>query len=204
MARAIDRPLGKEMADEIMKTPGEARGAAFRPNWEYVRSEKGEEAIAVMERELARLGHPLAFTSIKESAFYPIGYDILGMIIMEEKLGFTREDFYNMGRAGARISLFLRIVMKYFVSPDLTLREAPSIWRKHYTDGRMEVVKWDQENNMLVLRLHEFNKYRKSLCWNVLGYLASIWQMVISKPVHGEEESCQLEGDPYHEFVLRW
>lgn len=74
--------------EEIMAFPGEARGMVIASDWDYVQAHYGKEAIEKLEKRIAELGYPLEHKKIKKMSFYPIGMDILSMLVIQEQLGF--------------------------------------------------------------------------------------------------------------------
>lgn len=197
-------PLGKEQAALILAIPGEVRGLALKPNLDYIAAFRGKGDVAKLEEAMAALGVPLLHKDIKPMKFYPIGYDIIGMALMEDVLGMKPEDFFHMGVFGMKSSWFFRILFKYFISPSLTIKQAPYVWHEHYTVGSLEPMEVDEQNGHVVLALKNFLLFRRSLCHNVRGYIAGVWQMVVNANVSVEERACQLEGALSHEFVISW
>lgn len=197
-------PLRAEHVAELLRIPGDVRGIAIKPNWDYIAAMQGKHAIGKLEERMRALDIPLSYHTIVPMKFYPIGYDVIGMALMEDELHMDAEDFFQMGMFGVKSSLLLKILLKYFISSELTIAQAPNVWRKHYTVGNLSAAEASDKERRVALRLTEFSMYRKHLCHNLRGYFSGIWKMVVNRDVAVTERSCELEGSSFHEFIIQW
>lgn len=94
--------------------------------------------------------------------------------------------------------------MKYFVSIQRATKELPSLWKKYFTVGEFWVHEMNEKEKYAILRLKDF-EINKEKCYNIMGFSANVVRLLTgSKNTTYEETKCTLDGDDYHEFVLRW
>jgi len=195
--------LTKKEAEKLMKIEGEARGVAIRDDLNFVLEYKGKEALKKVEDKMAELGYPLKHKEIKPMDFYPIGLSIASVLIIKELFNFKEEDFKKWGASVVKFSIFMKIFMKYFGSFKLIAEQIPSMWRRHYTIGSLEMPKFSKEKRYVILRLRDY-KIISSQCSVFKGYFSKVCEMVIKSSVTCKETKCMFKGDKYHEFLLTW
>lgn len=199
----MEEKLTKELAKKIMATKGEARGITIKSDWEVILKEKGQAALKKLEAKMAELGYPLKYREIKTMDFYPIGLDAISTLAIKEVFGLTDKEAEEIGAKAVKFSLFLKIIMKYFFSPRLLVKEAPKMWRKHYTVGDLAVSKFNQKERYAVITLKNL-AIHPSFCTALKGYFARIVQMTVGMPAACQETKCVFRGDSYHQFLIKW
>ena len=195
--------ITREKAQKFMSIPGEARGVTLKVDWEYVLKKEGEQGLKKVEEKMAELGYPLKFNEIKTMDFYPLGLDALSMAVIAELFNYDKDTFIEIGEMAVKFSIFLKVFLKYFVSPQQVVSEAPKMWRKHYSTGDLKIIEFNMDKGYAVLRLENFSLH-KIHCYNLLGYFSKILEMIMKAKVTGEEKKCTFEGDKYHEYFLKW
>jgi hypothetical protein len=93
--------------------------------------------------------------------------------------------------------------MKYFVSIDRLIDQAPKIWNKYYTIGNFKIADFNKEKNYTILRIENFNLHPLH-CLHMRGYCSNVIKMVVKRNVSCEETKCIHKGDAYHEFLMKW
>lgn len=199
----MEKIIPQEEFDKLLDHPGKVRGVAFTTAAKFILEREGKKGAKKMEEAINQLGYPLKYDEIETMKFYPVGLQVANIMVMKRLFGYDNQDVREMGGFNAKSSLLVRLFMRYFVSIERAMKVAPKIWKKHYTQGRLEAVDYRKEEKTVVLRLHEFSVH-PLLCEDLNGYFASVVQMVIGKKVQGEEIKCVHRGDSYHEFLLRW
>ena len=111
--------------------------------------------------------------------------------------------FQEMGKFHAKVSLIIRLFMKYFVSLERMAKEGQKLWRRHFTIGELKVVEIDERGRRLAFRVENF-KFHPLHCQILMGSLPTIIQMIIGKPVTCEEVKCLHRGGECHEFLIKW
>jgi len=195
--------LTKEFAKKLMETEGEARGINLKTDWEVILSKYGKEGLEKLEAKMAELGYPVKYNEIRTMDFYPVGLDALSVLSIKEVFDLDDQELKELGAAAVKFSLFLKILIKYFPSLNLLAKEAPKMWRKHYSVGDLEVVETNEKEKRAVLRIKNFS-FHPSQCANLQGYFSKILEMAVKAHVTCAETKCTFRGDAYHEFVIKW
>lgn len=198
-----EEKITRETVKKFMSISGEARGVALKVDWEFILKKEGKEGLEKLEGKMAELGYPLKFEEIKTMDFYPIGLDALSMAVIGEVFSYDKQKFIEIGETVPKFSIFLKVFLKYFVSPKQAIDEASKMWRRHYSVGDLIVAEFNEDKGYAVLRLENF-KLSKIHCYNLLGYFSKILEMIINAKVSAEERKCVFDGDDYHEYFLKW
>ncbi len=195
--------LTKEIAQKMMEIKGRVRGVAIKGDLEFILEKEGEKGLKKLEEEIARVGYPIRYNQLKPMNFYPIGMKGITLLAIKNLFNFDNKKFQEMGRFGSKLHPVIRVFMKYFVSPEMFVSQAPRMWRSYYTIGECKVVEFNKEKRYVILRIDNFS-YFPDHCQVLIGYFSNIFQMVINKEVTCEETKCVFKGDEYHEFLLKW
>jgi len=198
-----EEKITRETVKKLMAIPGEARGVTLKVDWEFILRKEGKEGLEKLERKMAELGYPLKFEEIKTMDFYPIGLDALSMTVIGEVFNYDKQKFIEIGETALKFSIFLKVFLKYFVSPKQAINEASKMWRRHYSVGDLIVAEFNEDRGYAVLRLENF-RLSKIHCYNLLGYFSKILEMIVNAKVSIEERKCVFDGDGYHEYFLKW
>ena len=62
----VKQKLTKELAKELIKIKGEARGETLKVDWEYVLQKEGEKGLKRLETKMAELGFPIKYKEIRK------------------------------------------------------------------------------------------------------------------------------------------
>jgi hypothetical protein len=199
----MNQNLDKTLAKELMKTEGEARGMSIKEFWNYVLSRKGKEGIKEMEKRMEELGFPLKYREINDMDFYPIGFDLLSLLLVKEIFNLDEKGIEEMGASIVRFSLFFKIFFKYFGSLELIARQVPKFWQRYYTVGELEMPDYSNEKRYIVLRLKNF-KVHPVYCPMLRGYLSQVAKLILGVKPTCSEEKCVYRGDAFHQFLIKW
>lgn len=199
----MENVVSKEELDSLSKIQGEVRGLAFKGDADFVLHELGEEGLLKLESEMANQGFPVKYRNVKPMNFYPLSMDAISFLTMKRLFHFEDKKIQELGSYLARVSLVLKLFMKYFVSLETVAQKAPEMWRNHYTVGNLTIASIDEEKREITLRLENFNPH-ELYCLIFQGYFCNVIQMIVGKKPVSEETKCMFKGDPYHEFVIRW
>lgn len=197
--------LTKEEIEKLLATPGKVRGVVFQTDAEYVRNKKGKDGVAALEKELARLGCPIDYGKIKAISWYPLGLRVVSLLVIKNIFDLKDEDIEEMGNLAPKYSLIVKLLMKYFLTIDMTYRESPKYWEKHYTVGRLETPGYSLKEKYFIVRIVDF-KVHPILCVYFRGYFKRISQFLLqdAKIFKTQETKCLFRGDPYHEILITW
>ncbi|MBD3207944.1 MAG: hypothetical protein GF370_00635 [Candidatus Nealsonbacteria bacterium] len=196
--------ISQEKVEELMSLKGETRGVSIKGDLEYVLHKEGKEGLKKLEEKMAELGHPIKYQEIKDMGFYPVGLEALTLLLMKNLFGFDRKEFQKMGAFNSKVSLIVRLFMKYFISLESISKQASQFWEKYYTEGDLAVTEINKEEGYIVIQLKDY-EHSELHCGTVEGYLISVISMVTGGgTVTSEERKCPHKGDEYHEFVVSW
>ncbi|PIP23371.1 MAG: hypothetical protein COX90_03565 [Candidatus Nealsonbacteria bacterium CG_4_10_14_0_2_um_filter_38_17] len=196
--------ITKELADKVMSLKGECRGICLKTDMDFLLKKKGKEGLRTMEEELEKLGYPIKYNKVNVGAFYPIGQDILDMLIIWKLFDYDTPIIKQLGYEAPNFSIFLKIFMKYLISMKETLKQAPAMQKEHYTVGELKVIEVDEDKKYVILRMENFDVH-PFLCLALEGYFTKVCQMMIkSGRATCEETKCVFRGGNTHEFLLKW
>lgn len=199
----MEQIISKEELEELKKIEGELRGVSLKGDAEFVVREKGEEGLKRLEDAMADLGYPIKYKGLVAMNFYPLSLDAVNLLVIKRLFDFDDKKIQELGGFLSKVSLILKMFMRYFVSIEKVAKEAPVIWKRNYTVGDLKLIELNQEKKHLVLRLDNFNIH-PLYCHVLMGYFSSVVQMVVKERPVCEETKCQFKGDKFHEFVIKW
>jgi len=199
----MEEVLTKEIVQKLMEIQGEARGTSLKSDGEFILKEEGQKGLARLEKRLNDFGFSIRYKEIRPMDFYPVGLRGIELLAIKELFGFDKEKFRQMGAFQTKISLIVKLFMKFFVSLEMLAKQGPKIWRKYYTTGDFEVIEIDSKKKKVILRLKNFVLHPLH-CTLLEGYFGNMIKMVVNVPVDCKETKCPFKGDEYHEFLLRW
>lgn len=195
--------IKKQEIEEIMRMPGEVRGAVFQTTASYIKEKKGEEGIKALEREMENLGHPLNFSKIRAMDWYPTGLRVLSFIAVKRAFNWGDKELIEMGNNAPKYSFIVKLLLKYFLSFRKIFEESPKYWDEHYSVGKLEAHEFNEDKKYCVIRIHNFRGH-PLFCIFWLGYFKRIAQFGGRKNVKIKETKCVFRGDPYHEYLIKW
>ncbi|MDI6602506.1 MAG: hypothetical protein QME57_00075 [Patescibacteria group bacterium] len=194
--------ITKEEIEKLMKIPGEIRGDALMVLLNTIKEKEGEKEAELFKKKMGELG--FSFDKIDYLKWCPVGFLAISLLIMKEIFNWDEKDFFELGNLSFKMGFIPRILSKYFASVSRILKEAPKIWAKFHTSGKLELYQLNEKKKFTILRLKEY-KIHPLVCNVNRGAFLRIAQYVIkSKKITIEETKCMFKGDPYHEFLIRW
>ncbi len=196
--------LTKEIAQELMEIPGEARGMHFKNDSQYVLSKWGEEGLKKVEKELEKVDCKINYREIRPLDFYPIGLRPISLLAIKKALNLKDDDVRDLGSFGATASLIVKLYLKFFYSVSVITEKAPEIWQGYFTVGELKVIEFNEKEKYSILEVRNADLHPVfcSLCLE--GYLRSIVKMVVKSEVTCEEKKCTFKGDENHEYLIKW
>jgi len=193
----------KEELEELKETAGKVRGVPLKTTSDFILKEEGEEGLRKLEQAMAGLGYPIKREEIRAMDFYPLRLWGLYLVVIKRLFNYSRERMAELGANNAKLSLIIRLFMKYFFSVEKLLGEVPRIWHKYYTVGDLKIYEYQEEENRAVIRLENF-KLHPIFFEDLMGYFSGIVKMVTGKPARCELTKSRERGDNYYEFELNW
>ena len=184
-----------------MELKGQIRGAAIREIMAYISDEEGKKKLKELENVMEGIGCPIR--NIRPMEFYPLGLEAATLVAVKRLFNYDDKEFQEMGKFAGKFSIVIRLFMGHLVSLEKITKEAPKMWRKYFTLGDFNIVEFNKEEKYVILRIENY-RLHPIHCQTLRGYLSSILQIVVKKPVTGEETKCIFKGDEYHEYLLKW
>ncbi len=197
----MEQIISKEELDELMRLKGQIRGAAIREIMAYISNEEGEEKLKELENIMESIGHPIR--NIRPMGFYPLGLEAATLVVVKSLFNYDDKKFQELGKFAGKFSIVIRLFMGYLVSLEKIAKEVPKMWGRYFTLGDCNMVELNKEEKYVILRIENY-RLHPIHCQILKGYLSSILQIVVKKPVTGEETKCTFKGDEYHEYLLKW
>lgn len=195
--------MEQEKIDYLKNVEGFCRGVSLQTPLAYVENNFGKEKLLLVEEELVKIGIPTK-KEVLVMQRYPLGYMTLLHLTIKETLNWTDEDIKEMGYNLPKISFFVKMLTKHFISTRKTFEAITSFWSNHFTVGRIIPYKIDEEEKYLIIRIEDY-KTDPIDCKLFEGYF-SIMAMLATKAkeVKIEETKCIYRGDEFHEYVIKW
>jgi predicted hydrocarbon binding protein len=197
--------LNKEEIEKISKIEGKILGSALKNKFKFVLEEKGEEGVLQVEKELEKLGYPIKLKEIKTFDFYPTKIDIFLLNIIKNIFNLSDEKIVEIGKHSAKISLIVKIMMKYFSSIERVAEEVGNYWKKHHTQGNLRKEKVDLQKKEIILVLENFIghplycRYLEGFFWQIASYV-----ILDIKNLKVKEIECVFNGSNFHKFKITW
>jgi predicted hydrocarbon binding protein len=198
----MKKTISKEEINKIMKVEGEVLGAAIQEFKDFIAEDRGSRGVEELEAAIIALGY-LKIKEIRKSRFYPVGLYIVILLTMKELFDYDDKKFEKIGEFNAKLSVIIRLFMRFFISLKRAAEAVPRMWKKYYTIGDLEVVTLNEEERFVTLRLRNFSLHPLH-CLVQKGYFSTILQIITKSPVSCKQIKCTHWGDDYHEFLLKW
>lgn len=194
----------KNQIKKLKNKEGEARGAIFWTDNDYIKAIAGSEGIKKLEEATALLGWPIDYKNIKEGAWYPVGLRMLSLLACKKAFGWGDKEIFMMGKTAPKLSFLIRTFVKYVYSLSGLIERATSLWGRHYTAGKLSVAKFDEEQKICILRLENFNIHPIFTHTYLRGYLWGLGSLA-EKITDVQEQDCKTkDGLYYSKYIIRW
>ena len=197
----------KERADFLARAEGEVKGVAFKTDAEYVKNKLGDEALEKLKAEMARLGFPIDYDKTKAMDWLPIGLRALHLEVIKDLFNWDDDEIKKAGNAAPKRSFILRLLLKYLVSVEQTIKLAPIAYKKHNSVGEFETVEYDLKEQYLVGRVKGSQILFDSSAFasHIEGYLArGLSYVVPGKEVLSSHRKYTENNISYVEFKISW
>ncbi len=198
----MQEKLIKKTAERLMNIKGEARGVILKTDAKFVEGKTGEKGLERLEQWLKEMGYPIEYEKIETMDFYPIGLRVISLLAVREALGLSDDGVRKMGRHAPKISLVLKLFMKFFLSVEKTIEQVPEMWKKHYTIGEL-IAEADEEKRYARIEL-KGPMIHPVFYLYLEGYFSMVLQMVVNSPVFCEGTKRVSGEESYYEYLLKW
>jgi len=193
--------INKEELNKLLEVKGEVKGVVFQTDGKYILEKEGEEGIKKLEKRVKELGFPIDYRKGKALDLHPIGLRIVSLLLIKDTFDWSDGEIRNMGYITPTTSFIVKLLMKFFVSFMKFMNEVPRYWEEHYTVGKLETVKLDDETKDAILHLKDI-KIHPLFCLYLEGYFERMYQFIVGKGGRCRETECMFKGASYHEYVF--
>jgi hypothetical protein len=185
--------------------PGKIRGETLKTDIKYVEGIKGKKEAENIKKEMLKIEPEFDYDKIKGTAWYPIKWRFLSLALIKSYFNWDENDLEKMGHTAPSNSFVVKIMLRYFVSLEKTSREAPNYWRKHWSEGDLNLIKYDEKGKKVIYDLCGLNKATTDLCHFLKGYFRALVEMVNKgNTIFVEETKCPSRGDKCHRIEITW
>jgi len=199
----MEHIISKEIAGNLMKIKGEARGTHFISDSQYILVKEGEQGLKKIEEELQELGFPIEYKKIRNTDFYPIGLRAISLLAIKKVFNYEDKEVRNLCAFATKVSMIIRLYLKFFCSIEKMSKVAPKMWNEYFTVGSLKMTEYDEKEKRAVLRIEDFELHC-IYCRCLEGFFGNIVKMVVGvKEVSCKEQKCSI-GQNFHEFVVTW
>lgn len=194
--------MEKGELDQFLKIKGEARGAVFQIDAQYVLSKWGKKGLEKIKNKAKKLGYDIPYEKAEAMNWYPIGLRIISFLLIKESFDLGNEQIREMGSLAPKFSFIVKFLFKLFTPLERFAKDIPVYWKEHYTIGELEVKELDEAKKRIVLLLKEI-KFHPSFCLYLEGYFEGVCKFLFPNS-QCKETQCIFKGDPIHEYILSW
>lgn len=197
--------LNKQVIEELKKAEGETRGVVFQTDAKYVLSREGEEGLQKLEKRVKELGLGIDYRRAKTMEWYPIGFRVISLLLIKDIFGWRDSKIREMGKSAPKTSFVAKLFFRLFLSLAKLTKEVPRFWQEHHTIGKLQTVKLDEANKVIILRLSGVNLH-PIFCLYLEGYFETV--MALTRKGHSakvKEIKCPFrEKVNFHEYQITW
>jgi len=183
-----EKSLTKEYVEELKEVEGETRGVVFKTDTSFIKEREGEEGVEKVEKKMKKLGLSFDYSEIQAMNFYPMWKRILSLLAIKEVFDLSEDEVEQMGKEAPRASLLMKMFARFFFSIEEMTKQAPDMWKKHYTVGKLEAEV--SEKNTVLIRLKGV-KVPLTFLYYLGGYFGTIIEMVVNSEVEVERDGYE-------------
>jgi len=195
--------ITKKLIENINTIDNPTIGYLMAADARYIIKNHGEQGLKLVEERFKKLGYNFQYYTIEDEKYYPMSIRILSLLIGRELFKWTDDDFRKMGEEACRISMLLKILIRFFVLPSTALSKAPEFWRKHNKKGTLSIKDYNYTNGRLVGCLDDYHSH-PVVCRFLEGYFTNFMKFAMHvKKVKVKEIKCNHKTG-HHEFLVTW
>ena len=194
----------EEEIKELLKMPGNIRGAALATDYKYIKIVRSKEDLKLLEKNFKKYSH-YEYKKIKFFTWYPAGIRIMSLLLIKKLFNFTKEDTIKMGEEAVKYSFILKIFTKFFPNPTIGYKMSPKFFSKYFDFGKVVNPEIDLKKRYFISYLYNF-KANQIIYYHIGGFMMGMGELAIknSKNFTLEEENYIFKGKPCHRFIIRW
>jgi nicotinamide riboside kinase len=199
--------LSESEIKRIKSIEGSVNGVVFQTDAIYITRVLGEEGISKMQEELQKFGHSLNYNQVKLSQFYPLWLRNLEFILLKDVFNWTDDDIRHMGENAPKYSFTVKLLMKYFISPQEAVKRTNVYWKRHNTVGECEISELNEKEKYILIKITGFN-VTSVYCRYFEGYFTTFCRFLLSLKndikIYATELECISENKSSHLYKVSW
>ena len=194
----------EETVAKLKKIKGKVRGSCSESMVNYLRAIGKEKYFPKIQEKLREYGSEERMEQIDSLKWYPIAFEVVLIFSIKEVLNWEEKEIKELGKNVPKMSMVVKLLMKYFLSAKRSYRETPTYWKKHFNFGEILTPEFNEKEKYFILRIKDFNLH-PLYCKFLEGYFETMATFVIrAKNFESKEIRCSFKGHPYHEFKISW
>ena len=194
--------LDKEELKKIFQLKGETRGVVFQTDAQYILMKEGEDGLKELEKRAAELGFKIPYRTVKPLDWEPIGLRIISLLLIQDTFGWSDSKIREMGYFAPNVSFIIKLLMKYFVSIEKTIKNAPRYWVQHHTVGELIVDKADQKQKEIIIRM-KAPEFHPIFYTYLEGYYERVARFTNPDMVCQHSKTI-IDGELFHIYKIKW
>lgn len=190
----------------ILEKQGDARGAVFQTDANYILEFGSQDNLLKIEEQLKEWGLNFHYKDIKPMSWYPVAWRVLSLLSIKKTMNWDDTQIGEMGKNAPKVSIIVKLFFKLFPDIKKFAEQIPAYWRKHYTVGDLEVAKLDNKHKEMILHLKNYS-FHPILCKYLEGYFETATKLTRPQDsvVSSKEIKCSFRDNIFYEvYQLKW
>lgn len=191
--------VSKQDAERFMKMEGHVKGTVFQTDAKYINKTWGQDGLRKVQAKLAQLGCPIDYENAKALQWYPLGLRPLSLMTIQETFNLSNDQMKTMGYNAPKFSFLVKLIAKFFISPKMTVEQAPGFWDRHWDKGKLE-SEYNEKENYAIVKISDFELPPVGQIY-LEGYFQRIMELSVGKPVVSKQTES---GEKTFQYKLTW
>jgi len=194
--------MKKEDLERIYKAKGMARGTVFQIDTQYIISKWGRAGLEKIKKKAKEWGYDIPYEGVDTMGWYPLGLRVISLLLIKEVFNLSDAKIREMGTVAPRFSFIFKFIFKLITPIKKFAEGVPRYWDEHYTAGKLEVKKLDENKKILVAHLKGI-KIDPVFCVYLEGYFEGVCRFLFPTSTC-KETKCMFNDEEVHEYTLTW
>lgn len=196
-------PEEQQELSRLKSLSGKTIGTGLLEDKKFILFKEGEIGLKKINASLAACGCE-TFEQISHSGWYPVSCNLISYFLARKLFGWDDKMMKEMGKNSPKISLLMRSMAKYFISPKKLFNAASLYWQKFYDVGSLEPVELNLEKKYCILSLKNFPGHGL-FCRHLEGVFEIVSSFLNYKEIKCQEIKCPLKNQgANHVFMITW
>jgi hypothetical protein len=190
--------------EKLKKIEGKVRGSCSESIVKYLKRINKESYLPEIEEKLKKYGFEEKLAKIDPLKWYPIALEVALIFSAKEVLNWGEKEIRELGKNIPKMSMMIRLLMKFLISLKVLFKKAPFYWEKHFNFGKLTVPEINEKEKYLLVKIENFDLH-PLYCKFLEGYFETMLLFVSkTKNIEVKEIKCPFKGNSSHEFLFNW